>query len=55
MAAPSSCPAAAGTHTGQHLLPDAAVVEAVHNGIEDAGSEQQQSGGDLKMESRRIM
>ena len=50
MAAPPPCPAAAWTHTRQHLLPDAAVVEAVHDGVEDAGGEEQQSGGDLGMD-----
>ena len=47
MTAPPACPAAAGTHACQHLLPDAAVVQAVHDGVEHAGGEQEECGSDL--------
>lgn len=48
VATPSAGPTAAGTHARQHLLPDAAVVQAVHDGVEHAGGEQEQCGGDLR-------
>ena len=47
MTAPPACPAAAGTLACQHLLPDAAVVQAVHDGVEHAGGEQEERGSDL--------
>lgn len=42
-AASATVTTAAWTHTSHHFLPNAAVVEAINDGVEHTGREQQQS------------